>query len=59
MGFGFASLLTSPIAQYLINHQGLVNTFYILGIVYFFIMLLSSQFIKKQTSEEFRELVKK
>ncbi|AUT06468.1 OFA family MFS transporter [Streptococcus parauberis] len=59
MGFGFASLLTSPIAQYLINHRGLVNTFYILGLVYFVIMLISSQFIKKPNPEEFQQLVDK
>ena len=32
MGFGFASLLTSPIAQYLIQARGVEQTFYILGI---------------------------
>ncbi|MGT2844246.1 L-lactate MFS transporter [Streptococcus hongkongensis] len=59
MGFGFASLLTSPIAQYLIEHQGLVNTFYSLGLIYFVIMLLASQFIKKPTTREFQNLVNK
>lgn len=56
MGFGFASLLTSPIAQYLISHQGLVETFYILGTVYFLVMITVSQFIKRPTSDESREL---
>ncbi len=39
MGFGFASLLTSPIAQYLIQARGVEQTFYILGVVYFVVML--------------------
>lgn len=56
MGFGFASLLTSPIAQYLISHQGLVETFYILGTVYFLVMIIVSQFIKRPTSDENCEL---
>lgn len=56
MGFGFASLLTSPVAQYLINHQGLVETFYILGTVYFLVMITVSQFIKRPTMEESQEL---
>ena len=47
MGFGFASLLTSPIAQYLIQARGVEQTFYILGVVYFVVMLFVSQFIKR------------
>ena len=31
MGFGFASLLTSPIAQHLIAGVGACRNFYILG----------------------------
>ena len=45
MGFGFASLLTSPIAQYLIQARGGEQTFYILGVVYFIVMLFVSHFI--------------
>lgn len=56
MGFGFASLLTSPVAQYLISTQGLVNTFYLLGALYFVVMLTVSQFIKRPTVEEAKEL---
>ena len=52
MGFGFASLLTSPIAQHLIAGVGLVETFYILGASYFIIMLLASQFIKRPNEQE-------
>lgn len=56
MGFGFASLLTSPVAQYLIETQGLVNTFYLLGGLYFVVMITVSQFIKRPTQEEAQEL---
>ncbi len=52
MGFGFASLLTSPIAQMLISRYGVVQTFYWLGLAYFVIMLVASQFIKRPTSDE-------
>lgn len=56
MGFGFASLLTSPIAQYLIDHQGLSETFYILGAIYFLVMIVVSQFIKRPTRDESKQL---
>lgn len=56
MGFGFASLLTSPIAQYLIQTDGIVKTFYILGATYFVVMLLASQFIKRPTKEDLKRL---
>ncbi|MCK1240526.1 OFA family MFS transporter [Streptococcus uberis] len=59
MGFGFASLLTSPVAQSLISSRGLVNTFYILGLIYFVVMLLSAQFIQKPSDSEFQQLVLK
>ena len=49
MGFGFASLLTSPIAQVLIADFGVSKTFYILGIIYFVVMFVVSQFIKRPT----------
>ena len=59
MGFGFASLLTSPIAQYLISVNGVEQTFYILGGIYFVVMMLVSQFIKRPTAEESAALVAK
>ena len=58
MGFGFAALLTSPMAQWLIIHSGIINTFYILGIIYFVVMILVSQFIKLPTSKDFYVLSK-
>ncbi|KRN88415.1 L-lactate MFS transporter [Ligilactobacillus ceti] len=47
MGFGFAAMLTGPVAQKLMAAFGLVKTFYILGAVYFIVMIISAQFIKK------------
>lgn len=52
MGFGFAALLTSPIAQALIKAVGIVKTFYILGLVYFVVMIISAQFIKRPNEDE-------
>ncbi|MCP3762920.1 OFA family MFS transporter [Domibacillus sp. A3M-37] len=45
MGFGFASLIASPIIARLINSIGISNTFYLLGTVYFFVMILSSLYL--------------
>lgn len=49
MGFGFATLVTTPIAEALMNASniGLSKTFYILGAAYFVIMFLASQYIEK------------
>ncbi|HGI0149263.1 TPA: OFA family MFS transporter [Streptococcus pyogenes] len=58
MGFGFASLLTSPIAQWLIETEGLVATFYLLGLIYL-IVLFDSQLIIKPTAAEIAILDKK
>jgi OFA family oxalate/formate antiporter-like MFS transporter len=45
MGFGFASLISSPIIQRLTVTVGLANTFFLLGAVYFVVMFLSSQYL--------------
>jgi MFS transporter, OFA family, oxalate/formate antiporter len=45
MGFGFASLIASPIMQALIVSVGLANTFFILGAVYFVVMFASAQYL--------------
>ncbi|MBM6618033.1 L-lactate MFS transporter [Bacillus suaedaesalsae] len=47
MGFGFAAAIASPIMEVLIKSVGTANTFYILGISYFIIMLLSSLYLEK------------
>ena len=45
MGFGFASLISSPIIQRLIVIVGLPKTFFVLGAAYFAVMFLSSQYL--------------
>ena len=45
MGFGFGALLASSIIQYLIETAGLSITFYLLGVVYFTVMMLSAQYL--------------
>jgi len=45
MGFGFASLIGSPIIQRLIVRVGLAETFFILGTAYFCIMFAASQYL--------------
>lgn len=45
MGFGFAAMITSPIAQRLIAGPGVEKTFYILGAIYMVVMLIAAQFI--------------
>ena len=46
MGFGFASLIAGPLMQYLVAQVGLVDTFIILGVIYFVIMGASSLYLK-------------
>lgn len=46
MGFGFASLISSPIMQALIVNVGIANTFFILGAAYFVIMMASAQYLE-------------
>ena len=45
MGFGFASLIASPIIARLILIIGIPNTFFSLGITYFSIMMLSASYL--------------
>ncbi|TEA90920.1 L-lactate MFS transporter [Lacticaseibacillus paracasei] len=52
MGFGFAAMLTGPIAQNLIAGIGLVPTMYVLGIAYLLIMLTAAQVIRKPRTGE-------
>src|SRR5690625_5070867 len=47
MGFGFAALITGPIAQRLIGAVGVSNTFFILGISYFIVMFVASLYLEK------------
>ncbi|MCH4003425.1 MAG: OFA family MFS transporter [Lactobacillus crispatus] len=57
MGFGFAALLTGPVAQKLMGSVGLSNTFFILGAFYFIVMIIAAQFIKKPRSGELPEAI--
>lgn len=45
MGFGFGALLASSVIQYLIGAVGLAITFYLLGVVYFAVMMSSAQYL--------------
>jgi MFS transporter, OFA family, oxalate/formate antiporter len=47
MGFGFAAAIASPIMNSLITSVGVANTFYILGVSYFIIMVMSSLYLEK------------
>ncbi|WP_028784256.1 OFA family MFS transporter [Thalassobacillus devorans] len=47
MGFGFAAAIASPVMDLLIDSVGIAMTFYILGISYFIIMILSSLYIER------------
>jgi OFA family oxalate/formate antiporter-like MFS transporter len=47
MGFGFAAAISSPIMDTLIKSVGTASTFYILGISYLVIMLVSSLYLEK------------
>lgn len=47
MGFGFAALITGPIAQKLIGVIGISNTFFTLGISYFIVMFSASLYLEK------------
>jgi OFA family oxalate/formate antiporter-like MFS transporter len=45
MGFGFASLIASPLIARLIDGIGISNTFYVLSAVYFTLMFVSSLYL--------------
>ncbi|WP_166334780.1 L-lactate MFS transporter [Sphingobacterium chungjuense] len=47
MGFGFASLIFGPIMQSLFEGVGVINAFYILGIVYLLVILSSAQYMER------------
>ena len=46
MGFGFASMISSPVMNHLINTVGISNTFYILAAIYFVVILCSAQYLE-------------
>ena len=57
MGFGFAAMLTGPVAQHLMALVGIANTFYVLGAFYFVVMIVAAQFIKKPRPHELPQAI--
>lgn len=51
MGFGFAALISSPLIVYLIGFVGIANTFYLMGSIYFLVILLSSLYLASPPAE--------
>ncbi|PSW13148.1 MFS transporter [Photobacterium rosenbergii] len=47
MGFGFASMIASPVIQSLISAVGLSSTFFIMGATYFVVMLSASLYLER------------
>lgn len=47
MGFGFAAMIASPVMRMLIESVGIPNTFFILGAIYFTVMLVASLYLEK------------
>ena len=47
MGFGFSALIFGPVMQFLFDHLGISNAFYILGIIYMVLILASAFYIQK------------
>lgn len=47
MGFGFSALIFGPVMQSLFESVGIINAFYILGVVYLVLILSSSRYIER------------
>jgi MFS transporter, OFA family, oxalate/formate antiporter len=47
MGFGAGALVTSPVANFLMETAGIPTTFYALGIGYFLLMAVGASYMKK------------
>ncbi|GGI42407.1 OFA family MFS transporter [Mammaliicoccus stepanovicii] len=47
MGFGFASMIASPVIEFLITHFSLTATFIVLAAVYFVVMVISSLYLSR------------
>jgi MFS transporter, OFA family, oxalate/formate antiporter len=58
MGFGFAAMISSPLINKLIDSTGISNTFYILGLVYFILIISSSQYLAKPADDYLPEGMK-
>lgn len=51
MGFGFAAMISSPLMNKLIVSVGIANTFYILGFIYFVLIISSAQYLSKPADD--------
>jgi OFA family oxalate/formate antiporter-like MFS transporter len=47
MGFGFSALIFGPVMQSLFESVGIVNAFYVLGVVYMLLILSSARYIER------------
>ncbi len=47
MGFGFSALIFGPVMQSLFESVGIINAFYILGVVYLVLILTSARYIER------------
>ncbi|WP_413112069.1 OFA family MFS transporter [Thaumasiovibrio sp. DFM-14] len=47
MGFGFASMIASPLIQALISNVGISTTFYIMGGIYFTLMVSAASYLER------------
>jgi len=46
MGFGFAALISGPVAASLVDTIGISSTFFVLGVAYFIVMTASAQYLE-------------
>jgi OFA family oxalate/formate antiporter-like MFS transporter len=58
MGFGFAAMISSPLINKLIVSVGIANTFYILGFIYFVLIISSAQYLAKPSDDYLPEGLK-
>ena len=47
MGFGLSALIFGPVMQYLFEAVGVINAFFILGIIYLILILASARYIER------------
>ena len=59
LGFGSGALVTAPIAANLLGTIGITNTFYLLGVCYFILMVIGASYIAPPTVGWMPESMKK
>ena len=57
LGFGAGALITAPVAASLMESVGIANTYFILGISYFFLMMAGALYIAPPKPGEVEEMV--